>query len=78
MVASLAIGVTVWRSWLGLGAVPVTGASGASSLISSKTMLEVIEDGELFARHDIVVRLGLDLAPDVGNGLVEDLANSRV
>lgn len=63
---------------LGFGAVPVTGASSDSRLVSVESMLEVVEDGKLITRHDIVVRLGLNLVPDAGDGLVENLANGGI
>lgn len=41
-------------------------------------MLEVVEDGELVPGHDVGVGLGLDLAPELGEGALEDLADGGI
>lgn len=61
-----------------LQVIPVTFAASNGSLVANKAVLEVVEDGELVAGHDIVVWLGLDLGPDVGKGLVEHLEDGGI
>lgn len=43
-----------------------------------KAGLEVVEDGKFVPGHDVGVGLGLDLDPDIGDGLVEDLEDRRI
>lgn len=68
------------QRWSGLclDVVPVTSAGSNCSFVAGEPMLEVVEDRKLVACHDVVVRLGLNLAPDVCDRLVKNLANGGV
>jgi hypothetical protein len=65
-----------WRS--GSGVVPVSLARGDGQLVAGEAVLEEVEDGKLVARHDIGVGLGLDLAPDLRQRQLQDLADGGV
>jgi hypothetical protein len=58
--------------------VPVPPARQDRRLVADEAVLEKVEDGKLVARHDVRRGLGLDLGPDAGQGLLEDLADGRV
>lgn len=58
--------------------VPESLLSIYGDLVIVEASLEVVEDGKLITCHDVGVGLGLDLDPDVGDGLVENFADGRV
>ena len=55
----------VRRARLSPEIVPVSFPRGHGVLVADEAVLEEVEDGELVSRHDVAVRLRLDLAPDV-------------
>lgn len=58
--------------------VPVPFPSGDGYGVALEAVLEVVEDGELVPVHDVRVGLVLHLAPEAGDGHLEDLAYGRI
>lgn len=58
--------------------VPVSLSGRDGCLVSGKAVLEKVEDGKLIAAHHVGIGRSLDAAPDLGQCMLEDLADSRV
>jgi hypothetical protein len=58
--------------------IPVALPGALGNLISSKAVLEVVEDGKLIPRHDVRVRVCRDLSPDLRQGVFENVTHGRI
>lgn len=65
-----------WRS--GPAVVPVSSSSFNGIIVANETVLEKVEDCKLVPGHDIGPGFSLNFAPYLGQGILEDLADSRI